>query len=154
MVNAWHRSLSDQGAAACLRARSTDPLRSLSASEFVALGRRFLEITKYIAATCSCCKAMKVKTRYANSSYPRTGTQVGQHSPPIHTLSPIITWLPVSYQVGSGEPSTVDRNVRMGAVVRREVLWTRRLRGNLPINSRHPHRPPSAGTSAGWQRCP
>ena len=44
LAKARHRSLLGPGAVACLRARPVDPARIMPASEFVSVGRRFLEM--------------------------------------------------------------------------------------------------------------
>ena len=99
-------------------------LRVILAAEFVGIGRRVIGIEEYwhVAMRCPRCDAVDVNTRHARVR-PRAGAQVNQHQPLLHTISRTLKRHGISHQVESGEPFTVDRNLRMDNVIRREGLW-------------------------------
>lgn len=83
------RSLQGAGTTtAWYRARPTDSLRVLTASEFLDMvqRQRVLGIEDYVAATCSCCDVVDVDTRHAPVC-PRAGAQVNQHQPLLHVIT-------------------------------------------------------------------
>ena len=73
-----YTNLQGVGATACLRARPTDSLRVISATELVGIGRRFMGIEKHVAVRCPCCDAIDVDTRHERICL-RAGAQVNQH---------------------------------------------------------------------------
>ena len=105
LAKARYRSRQGAGATACLRARPTDSLRVIPATEFVGIGRRFMGIEEHVAVRCPCCDATDVDTRHARIC-PRAGAQVNQHQPLLHAISHTLKRLGVPHQVKSGEPFT------------------------------------------------
>ena len=62
LTKARYRSLQGTGATARLRARPTDSLGVIPATEFVRIGRRVMGIEEHAAVKCSCCDAADVDT--------------------------------------------------------------------------------------------
>ena len=87
----------------------------------VGMGRWFMGIEDYGAMRCRCCDAVDENTSHARMC-PRAGAQVNQHRPLVHAMSCTLKRLGIRRQMESGEPFTVDRNLRMYIVVRREGL--------------------------------
>ena len=82
-----YRSLQGAGAIACLRARRTDSLRVIPATEFVDIGRCFVGIEEHVAVRCPCRhETDDVDTRHARIC-PRAGAQVNQRQPLLHAIS-------------------------------------------------------------------
>ena len=97
------------------------PCHTVTAAEFVGMGRRFLGIEEHVAVRCPCCDAVDVDTRHARIC-PRAGAQVNQHQPLLHAISRAFRRLGIPLQVESGEPFTAERNFRMDIVIRRGSL--------------------------------
>ena len=74
LAKAGYRSLEGAGATACLRARATDSLRFIPATEFVSIGRCFMGIDDNVAVRCPCCDATDVNIQHARICT-RAGTQ-------------------------------------------------------------------------------
>ena len=117
------------------------PCRTVTAAEFVGMGRRFLGIEEYVAVRCPCCDAVDVDTRHARIC-PRSGAQVNQHQSLLHAISRTLKRLRIPYQVESGEPFTAGRNLRMNIVIRRGSLRDAPNR-EYRDKSTHPCRPSS-----------
>ena len=75
-------------------------------------------IEEHVVVECPCCDATDVDTRHALIC-PTAGAQVNQHQPLLHAISHTLKRLGVPHQLESGEPFTVNRNLRMDIVVRR-----------------------------------
>ena len=78
------------------------PCHTVTAAEFVGMGRRFLGIEEHVAVRCPCCDAVDVDTRHARIC-PRSGAQVNQHQPLLHAISRTLKRLGISHEVESGE---------------------------------------------------
>ena len=116
MAKARYKSLQGAVAAACLRARSTDYLRVIPATEFVGIGRRFIGIEKHVTVRCPCCDATDVGTRHSRICL-RAGAQLNKQQPLLHAISRTLKRVGIPPQVESGEPVTADRNLRKDIVV-------------------------------------
>ena len=138
-AKAGYRSRQEAGATACLRARPTDSLRVIPASEFVRIGRRFMGIDEHVVVRCPCCDGVNVGTRHIRICA-RAGAQVHQYHPLLHAISRALQRLEVPHQVESGEFFTADRNLRMNIVV-----WGEAVLGMLRTESTG--RSPSRWTS-------
>ena len=78
-------------------------------------------IEEHVAARCPCYNAGDVDTRHARAPS-RAGVQGNQHQPLVDAISNPLKRLRIQHKVGSGEPFTVHRNLRMDIVVRRGGL--------------------------------
>ena len=86
LTTARQRSLSGRGAVACLMARPEDSARIMPASEFVSMGRHFLEMEEPLAVRYPSAKRRIVNTRHARTCH-RAGAQVNEHHPLVYALS-------------------------------------------------------------------
>ena len=151
LAKARYRSLQGAGATACFRARPTDSLRVIPATDFVSIGRGFMGIEEHAAVRCPCCDATGVDTRHARIC-PRAGAQVNQPQPllPCDLLHSQPAWgTPSSRERGT---FTADKHVRVDNVVRRGTPQTRNTGTNPFYSGCDPCRPASTGTLAGKQR--
>ena len=89
-------------------------------------GKGFLGIEEFLAARCPCCGEAEVSTWHARLCH-RSGAQVNQHQPLVHTLSRILKSMPIRHQGDSGAPFHADRDLRMDIVI--EAGWTKRCYG-------------------------
>ena len=113
---ARHRSLTGPGALACFRARPVDQARMIPPQEFVFLARRVLGIESFIATSCPCCGAENADTWHARLCH-RSGSQVNQHQPLVHTLAKLLKRVRVPREVEDGSPFTTDKDLRMDIVI-------------------------------------
>ena len=116
LTRARQRSQSGSGATAFLRATPVDSARTIPASEFVTVGKRFLGIKEFLAARCRCCGEAEVDTRRARLCH-RAGAQVNKHQPLVHALSRTLKSMSIRHQVESRAPFHADRDLRMDIVI-------------------------------------
>ena len=117
-AKARYRSLQGAKAIACLRARPTDLLRVIPASQFVGIGKSFMGIEEHVAVRCPCCKCGR-RGHPTCTHLPQSRGAGDSHHPLLHEISRTLKRVGVPHQVERGEPFSADRDLRMDIMVRR-----------------------------------